>query len=37
MLKELKQKVFEWMVQIDGMSIPLRVDRGQRAADRKPR
>lgn len=36
-VKELKQKMFEWLQQTDGMSIPLRVDRGQQAVDRKPR
>ncbi len=35
-VKELKQKMFDWLQQTDGMSIPLRIDRGQQAADRKP-
>ena len=36
-VKELKQMMFEWLEETDGMSIPLRVDRGRQAADRKPR
>lgn len=36
LVKELKKKMFDWLEQTDGMSIPLRVDRGQQLADRRP-